>query len=175
MTKSFFLFFILLLIPITACTPESATVPFPTAIVHSTEKPATVAPTEVSTSPPEEPDAIHLRIEFQSTSDWSDLTFLSPENIFGVNLLSVEGDHTDYEITPERASISQLSANAEKGDRIGITFDLHLDPEALGNPLFVLLERGDLNASMLKIYHVHNDDLFQVQEIIHNRMVLDQL
>ena len=160
MTKSFFLFIILLLIPITACTPESATVPFPTAIVHSTEKPATVAPTEVSTSPPEEPDAIHLRIEFQSTSDWSDLTFLSPENIFGVKLLSVEGDHTDYEITPERVSISQPSANAEKGNRVGITFDLHLDPEALGNPQFVLLERGDLNASMLKIYHVQNDELF---------------
>lgn len=173
--KAVFILTILLLITSTSCTPESDTVSSPTSIVSSTEKPDTAAPTDVSTPPPKVPDTIHLRIEFQTTSDWSDLTFLSPEYISELKLISIEGDHTDYKIDPEKVSISQPSANVEKGGRVGITFDLHLDPEGIGNPQFVLLERGDLNTSMLKIFHVQNDQLFLIQEIIHNRMVLDQL
>ena len=65
--------------------------------------------------------------------------------------------------------------DVEKGERVGITIDLHLDPEAISNPQFVLLERGDLNSSMLKFYYVHNDEQFLIQEIIHKRMVLNQL
>jgi len=171
----FFILTILLLITSTSCTPESATVSSPTSIVSSTEKPDTATPTDVSTPPPKVPDTIHLRVEFQTTSDWSDLSILSPEIIRGVNLLFVEGDPLDYELTPERVSISQPSALSEKGNKIGVTYDLQLDPRAHDNPQFVLIERGDLNTSMVKIYHVHNDELFLLQEIIHNRMVLDQL
>ncbi len=173
--KAVFVLTILLLITSTSCTPESDPVSSPTSIVSSTEKPDTVTPTEVLTSTPKVPDTIHLRLEFQTTSDWSDLTFLSPEYISGLKLISVEGDHTDYKIDPEKISISQPNVNVENGERVGITLELHLDPEAISNPQFVLLERGDLNSSMLKFYHVHNDEQFLIQEIIHKRMVLDQL
>ena len=174
MTSKAALLFIVLLVPITACTASSATASLPTEILSPTEKPPTVTPTEVSTSPPQKTDTIHLRIEFQTTSDWSDLTF-SPKSVLGIKLFSVEGDLFDYAVTPERVSISQPSANAEKGNLVGVTFDIHLDPEALTEPQFILLERGDLNSSMLKIYYVHDDEPILLQEVVHNRMVLDQL
>jgi hypothetical protein len=175
MAKAVFTFIILLLIPINACTTESATVSLPTVIVSSTKRPTPDGPTVIPDSSTQKTDSIHLRIEFQTTSDWSDLTFFTPETILGVDLLSVEGNHTDYEITPEQASLSQPSMSAEKGSLVGVTFDIHLDIEALVNPQFMLLERGDLNSSMLKIYYVQNDELILLQEVVHNRLVMDQL
>jgi hypothetical protein len=175
MVKRIVLINLLLLILTTACTSERATVRLPTATSIPTESHATSIPTEASPTPSKEPKAVHLRIEFQTTSDWSDLTFLSPENLIETKLLSVEGDPIDYEITSERVSISQPAENAEAGDQVGITFDLLLDPVVLNNPQFLLLERGDLNASNLKIYYVSNDQQILLQEINHERMVLDQL
>jgi hypothetical protein len=137
--------------------------------------PTTITPTFVSISTPSVPDTIHLRIEFQTTSDWSDLTFLSSENISEAEFVSVMGDDTDYEINLRQVLISQPSENAAKGNTVGITFDLHMDPEALADPQFMLLERGDLNTSTVKIYYVNNDELFLIQEIVHDRKVLDQL
>lgn len=173
--KAVFIFIILLLIPIFGCTPKSAAVAFPTAVINATGSPTNVVLTKVPPSPPPNTDSIHLRIEFQTSSDWSDLNFLNPETILEVNLSSDEGDLSEYKITPERVSISQVQANAENGNLVGITFDLHLDPEALTYPQFLLLERGELNSSRLKIYYVHNDEPILLQEIIHTRMVLDQL
>jgi len=74
--KDVFLFITLLLTPFTACTQESATVSIPTAIVLSTERPTSITPIKISSPLPEESDAIHLRIEFQTSSDWSDLSIL---------------------------------------------------------------------------------------------------
>ena len=85
------------------------------------------------------------------------------------------GDDTDYEISLQQVLISQPNENAGKGDTVGITYDLHIDPEALAYPQFMLFERGDLNASTVKIYYVNNDKLFLMQEIVHDRIVLDQL
>jgi hypothetical protein len=175
MVKRIVLFNLLLLILTTACTSERATERSPTATSIPTESPATPIPIEASPTPTKEPQAVHLRIEFQTTSDWSDLTFLSSENLIETRLLSVEGDPIDYEITSERVSISQPAENAEAGDQVGITFDLLLDPVVLNNPQFLLLERGDLNASNLKMYYVSNGQLILLEEINHERMVLDQL
>jgi len=175
MVKRIILFNLLLLILTTACTSERATERLPTATSIPTESPATPIPTEALPTPTIKSQAVHLRIEFQTTSDWSDLTFLSSENVIETKLLSVEGDPIDYEITSKGVSISQPTENAEAGDQVSITFDLRMDPVVLENPQFMLLERGDLNASNLKIYYVSNDQSIFLQEINHKRMVLDQL
>ncbi len=174
-SKGFFLLAFLLLFTSTSCRQDSTITSSPTASVTLTETTAAITPTFVSISTPSVPATIHLRIEFQTTSDWSDLTFLSSESISEAELVSVIGDDTDYEINLQQVLISQPSENAGKGDAVGITFDLYMVPEALADPQFMLLERGDLNASTVKIYYVNNDELFLIQEIVHDRMVLDQL
>lgn len=175
MTIRTFFFNLLLLILCAACTSRRATELLPTVTLIPTDSTATPIPTEASPTPTIKSQAVHLRIEFQTTSDWSDLTFLSPENVIETKLVSVVGDPIDFEVTSELVSISQPAVNAEAGDQVSITFDLSLDPEVLENPQFMLLERGDLNASILKIYDISNDQSIFLQEINHNRMVLDQL
>jgi hypothetical protein len=165
----------LLLIQIPACVPVDKPVSPPIVEVTSTKSLITATSTYDQTPTAQKLDNIHLRIEFQTTSDWSDLTFLSPENIIQAELISTEGDLAIYQVTPERVSISQSKSNAELGKQVGVTFDLHLNPEVLITPPFILLERGDLNESMLNIYHIEDRESTLIQEINHSRLVLDQL
>ena len=174
-SKVVFVLITQLLLTSTSCMPANAPISSPTGGVTLAENPSEITPTEAPTSPANKPDPIHLRIEFQTTSDWSDLAFLSSEDIVGYEWLDFFGDPIEYETYPEGVSIAQPIANAEKGDQVGVTFDILLDPEAIDNPQSVLLERGDLNSSTVAVYHVHNDQLVLLHEIIHDRAVLDQL
>ena len=119
-----------ILVTISACTPLATSTSHP----RPTPTPAEILPTASPTgdTPPtkQKLSSVPLRFEFQTTSDWSDIVFLSPEK----------------------------------------TITIELD-----NPFQPILERGDLIASTLKIYHLQNGETKLIQEIYHDRQVLDQL
>jgi predicted amidohydrolase YtcJ len=117
------------------------------------------------TPPPTQTTDYHLRIEFKSTSGWADLKVLNPDHILSVDLESVIGNPSNYDVTPEGLLVDQPFTAAENGDIVGLIVDYVIDPAAIGQPLNFQLLRGELNGCFARIYRLVGEEAHLILEV----------
>lgn len=139
----------LLLCCVSSCTPDPTSTP-----TQPQSSPTTVQPTDY-----------RIRIELTSTSDWANLNILNPEHILSVDLESVSGNPSFYDITAASLVVDQSISAAENGGSVGITVDYVIDPIANEQPLDIQLQRGSLNGCTARIFRLVGEDYQLVLEV----------
>lgn len=133
----------------------------------SVGKGVTEKPSEPPASPPITVSFYRLRIEYSTTCDWTTLDLPNSTNILSVRLITIDGEPTNIEANIHRLALNQSLTAAGEGRAISITVDYALGPEALNEPLSFLLQKGDLNGSIVRVFSVIGSDLQLIQEINH--------
>ncbi len=120
------------------------------------------------------PDSFYrLRIKYATTSDWTTLTIKNSKNILTLRTMAVHGKPDLVQTSPHRFVLSQSLDAAQARQRIGVTVDLALAPDAVSQPLEFLLRKGALNDSTVRVYNVSGNDEQLIQEIEHHSTVPD--
>ncbi|MCL4528693.1 MAG: glycoside hydrolase family 99-like domain-containing protein [Chloroflexi bacterium] len=142
----------------------------PTSIIPSTTY--TPEPTPTATPYPANTVAFYrLQIKYETTSDWSTLDLLTPENILAVRTMNVSGTLTSYQAGIQQIALNQALAASEAGKRISITVDYAVAPEALDQPLQFRLQKGDIGDSAVNIFNVTSGTAELVQSLDHKGVV----
>ena len=156
---------------ILTATPTDSPTPTPTATPTS-EPTRTPAPTPTPL-PPLNVSFYRLRVEYSTTSDWTDLHIQNPTGILTMRLMGLDGNPTRVESSLDHLALNQPLEAAEAAESVGMTVDYAIKPEALDQPLTFLLQKGALNGSIVRLYNVVGDDLQLIQEIDHHIVVED--
>lgn len=146
-------------------TPTSA--PPATATPRPTNTP-TATPTP---RPPLTVSFYRLRIEYSTTSDWTDLYLGDPDNILTVRLMGTRGNPAHIAAEISHLALDQPLSAAEAGQSVGMIVDYVLAPAALDQPLAFLLQKGALNGSRVRIVSIVGDDQQLIREINHDIVV----
>lgn len=113
----------------------------------------------------------HLRVVFNSTSDWSTLDLKTPSAVLTMRLLEIEGS-PDYPAAESgHLAISQNISKAQAGESVGLMVDFAINASAASQPLEFLLQKGDLNASRVDVFCLVGDELTLLQSIEHEGVV----
>jgi hypothetical protein len=136
---------------------------------------ATARPTATATTvPTRSPETIsfyRLRIEFTTSSDWTTLQWLNPENVLAVRQMGTLGSPTNASASMELLALNQPLSAAEAGGLVGMTVDAAVDPQAMAEPLSFLLQKGALNGSTVRIYAVSGEAVDLLLEVDHQIVV----
>lgn len=181
--------FLLVLVLLCACSGMSAPSPElqppsnPTSAIAKTASPPPIAstapvqnPTTTVTStasppPTQAPESVsfyRIRVEFQTTSDWSVLSALTPGAFLSVRLLETIGEPLQPQAGISELSLGQPLQAAEAGLGAGMQVDYALSPETLSNPIEFTITKGDIGGSTVKLYQVLGDELIPLQSINHS-------
>lgn len=166
------LLLLVLMLSLAACLPAASPTapvspPTPTVLPDTPTPVPTATPTPV---PSETVGYFQLRFEFGTGSDWTSLEPANPAAV--LSLRQVGGtDKARIDLGAYRVSMTQPIDSAKAGVNITTTFDLALAPNALDQPFKLLLQKGWLNASRLRIYHVAGGNAQFIQEITHRATV----
>jgi hypothetical protein len=135
---------------------------------------ASAAPTVTSTPPlalGELTAFYRLRIELITSSDWTTLELLNPDNVLTIRQMNTQwapsGSATEF----ATLSLSQPLSAAETSTRIAMTADYAITPQALEQPLNFLLQKGALNSSKVRIYNLVGDTVSLLLEVDHQEPV----
>jgi hypothetical protein len=112
-----------------------------------------------------------LRTEFTTTSDWSTLELLTPENVLTMRLFGTEGAPTVADVGVGRMSLGQPLAMAEADKQVGLMVELALDPAAVGTALRFRVQKGDVNGSVVRLSAVTDGAASLLKEVDHQRIV----
>ena len=161
-------------LPTASATPSVAPSLTPTPVVPTPTSSPTRSPTPTPTPlPPITVSFYRLRIEYSTTSDWTDLTLQNPVHVLTLRLMDVHGDPTHVDTRRDHLALNQPLEMAEAGQSVGITVDYALAPEALDQPLQFVLHKGALNGSVVRVLSIVADEQRLVQEIDHQVVVED--
>jgi len=153
---------------------RSATLSFILSILLCCISSCTPAPEGTPTEPPSSPPPIqptryHLRVEFSCTSDYADFSIYNPEHILSVNLVSISGDPSYYDVTESALVLNQPFDAAKSGGEVGITVDYEIDAMVSEKPLDFKLQSGELNASLVRFFQLIDDEYQLVREVEYRR------
>ncbi len=153
-----------------SCTPGNIPASeTPTSTAVSTNTPA---PTPTATSyPPGTVAFYRLQIKFETTSDWSTLELLIPENVLAVRTMDVSGRLASYQAGIQQLALNQSLAASESGKQIGITVDYAVASDALNQPMKFRLQKGDIGGSTVNIFNVTSGTAELVQSLDHQGVV----
>jgi hypothetical protein len=90
--------------------------------------------------PPVQVSFYRLRLEYSTTSDWSTLEIRNPASVLSIRRVAVDGTPTNVETAINRLALNQPLSASKAGQRVGVTVDLAVAPEALQQPLAFLLQ-----------------------------------
>jgi hypothetical protein len=181
-----------LLIPLvclSACSPAAAAKPAPSASLPPVEnaQPTFTADTPlVSTSPtvktgvdfhpaetadgaevPIVVDFYRIRVEYQTSSDWSDLELLSPEGTLALRTMEAWGEDSWYSASMHDLALNQPLDAASTGNKVGITVDYALDQGSVDFPLQFRLTKGDIGGSEIRVSQITEGDQIPLQTFKH--------
>jgi len=157
---------LLIAILLSSCVPAAA-VPTLTSIPTQTATlTATNTPKPTSTSTPT-PKIYTLRIEFSTTSDWSNLSILDSSSIVDTRLVEKQGNFTSVSVDKTFLGVSQSLADAQALKEISITVDLDISENATNKPIQFLLQKGDLNDSDIRFYNVLNGTKYSLLDEVY--------
>lgn len=174
--------------PVTPTDTETASLAPPTELptfaATPTQEPTPVAPTPTSPPaftptttptplPPITVSFYRLRIEYSTTSDWTDLILENPAHVLTARLMDVHGDPSNIKALVDHLALDQPLSTAEAGQSVGITVDYALAPEALDRPLQFVLHKGALNGSIVRVFAVVGGEEELIREIDHQVVVED--
>lgn len=164
MRSSLILLLVSLLL-LSACGPAAA----PPA--SETPPPApTLTPPPTPTPAPDYP-FYHLRIEYQTSSDWSSLDLLDSSNLLALRQSAVNGAPSLAAAGFERLDLTQPFETASNGAVVGMLVDLALAPAALDQPFDFLLQKGAIQSSQVRIYQVSGGQVSLLHEVDHQGYV----
>jgi hypothetical protein len=121
--------------------------------------------------PPVQVSFYRLRLEYSTTSDWSTLEIRNPANVLSIRRVAVDGTPTNVETAVNRLALNQPLSASQAGQRVGVTVDLAVAPEALQQPLVFLLQKGALRGSVVRITNLAENNAQLVREISHQGAV----
>ncbi len=149
------------LLPFKTETPQpagtSAVTPAPFALPSAAS--ATQSPAAVS--------FYRLRVELNTTSDWTSLDLASPQNVLTTRTMNVTGNPAQSTSTPAELSLSQPIVQAVTGGSVGMTVDYAFDAAALRGELQFILKRGSIPATTLTISAVTPGGVQLIRQIKH--------
>lgn len=121
--------------------------------------------------PPVQVSFYRLRLEYSTTSDWSTLEIKNPASVLSIRRVAVDGTPTDVETAINRLALNQPLSASKAGQRVGVTVDLAVAPEALQQPLAFLLQKGALRGSVVRVTNLAENNAQLVREISHQGAV----
>jgi len=158
--------------PLTDLIPQNPT-PEPPAAPSSTPRSAFSPILTPSPAPPPQRTVnfYRLRLEFSTTSDWSDLTLEDPQHVLTARLMEVHGEPSHVDARSGRLALNQPLLAAEGGESVGVTVDYALSPEAPDGSLDFLLQKGAVNGSSARVLSVVGDQTQLMEEVSHQGVV----
>jgi hypothetical protein len=169
---------LLVILALSSCTvgiaPTSSPVP---SVPGETEQTTTTQPTAAPSTPtaassllPNSGELIsfyRLRIELTTSADWTTLELLNPDNVLSVRqvntIWSPDGAIAEFAML----SLSQPLNAAQATNRVAMTADYAIAPQALDQPLNFLLQKGTLNSSTVRIYNLIGETSSLLLEVNH--------
>lgn len=136
----------------------------------ATDLPPTVAPALLPTLNQVVP-FYRLRVELTTSSDWTTLELLNPENVLSVRQLNTVWAPDDTAVEFSTLRLGQSLAAAEASTRVAMTTDYAIAPAALDQPLNFLLQKGALNSSTVRIYNLIGETTSLLLEVEHQSVV----
>ncbi len=112
-----------------------------------------------------------LQVKYETTSDWSTLELLTPENVLAMRTMQVSGGPTSYQAGIQQLALNQPLVESEARNKVGITVDYAIAPEALDQPLEFRLQKGDIGDSTIVIFNVASGKPELIQSINHTGVV----
>lgn len=92
-----------------------------------------------------------LRVEFSTTSDWSNV-HIDSVPIFESLLVSQSDGLASYSVGRDSTSISQPINDALAGQEVSVVFDTAMAPEAFRLPVDLRIEKGHIGRSRVRIH-----------------------
>jgi len=121
--------------------------------------------------PPTQPSAYTIRVELISTTVWADLKIMNAQDVLSANLVSISGNPTGREASPEGQGIDQSTNAVRDGNEVGITVDYKVKAEASEGGLTFRLQRHALNGCIIRIYQVVGEETRLVYELDHQNEI----
>ena len=110
-------------------------------------------------------------VELTTSSDWTTLELLNPENVLSVRQLNTIWAPDQSEADFSILRLGQPLPAAEASNRVAMTVDYAITPKALDQPLNFLLQRGALNGSTVRIYNLIGETTSLLLEVEHQSVV----
>jgi hypothetical protein len=165
-------------------TPTSLPLPSATgALLPSDISQPTLAPATATAPPPAATSALpptldewvsffHLRIELTTSSDWTTLELLNPDNVLTIRQLNTLWAPAEATAEFAMLSLGQPLSAAEASNRVAMTVDYAVAPQVLDQPLNFLLQKGALNGSTVRIYNLIGETTGLLLEVEHQSDVI---
>jgi hypothetical protein len=112
-----------------------------------------------------------LRVELSTTSDWTSLDFADPNSILAARLISTAGDPTLARVTPGELYLSQAQVAAMAGKSVSMTVDLALAAPLAPGSLGLVIKRGGIPATTLRISAVVGQNTRVLLEMQHKARI----
>lgn len=109
----------------------------------------------------------HLRIEFETSSDWSNLALGDAAHVLSFRTVETSGTPTAIGVDASLLAMNQSIARAETSHRVGMVVDYALSAE-VANPLPMVLSKGSIHRSWARVYAVSADGETQLLADIEN-------
>lgn len=177
--KPYPVFFILAMCWLSACIP--IVMETPPAVSTSTSTPSLTFATPLIPTEPFVPSPTPLplvsvafyrvQVEYRTTSDWSVLELLTPDHVLTTRVIDIVGEPTSYVANPERLALNQPLPAAEVGDEVGMIVEYALAPEMVEQTLEYRLQRGALNASVIRFFDATGGEMRRIETIVHDQPI----
>jgi hypothetical protein len=144
--------------------PTAASAPLPTG----TAAPLPTLAGAATAARPSGPVSFYrLRVELSTTSDWTSLDFPTPDAILAARLISTSGVTRVARVTPGELYLSQDQAAARTGTSVGLVADLALAAPLTSHQLPLVIKRGGIPATSLRISAVQGQSLLPLLQTVH--------
>lgn len=111
---------------------------------------------------------LHVFLEFTTGGDWNSLTFLNPDVIYNIRVLSTKGEFTNLSVTPSVIMMNQSLEDARAGKQVTMVAEVYLNPAAGFDTLEILLEKGSIGTATLRFYTMVDGVETTVLEVNHS-------
>lgn len=158
-----------------ACVPTSPTPPILSETPSPKAKPTslpTVTPIAMlaPTSTPRPLISVtyyRLRIEYSSSSDWTTLDLNDQTDLLSARLMETSGTATNVGVSHQQLALNQPLNASQRGESVGMTVDFAISPEAISQPLPIILGKGDIGEIVLRVSVIVDGQPRFLQEITH--------
>lgn len=91
-----------------------------------------------------------------------------PEAIYDINVLSTDGEITNFSATPDAIMLNQSLEDARAGKNVSMVVEIFVDPAAGFDSLEIRLEKGSIGTATLRFYTITDEEETTVLEVSHS-------
>lgn len=178
--NSFIIIIIFLLISITSCNIKSvskvekedfnttASITATTEILEKDKETEAVSANDINNRTI---SYYQIQLELITNSDWSKLEILNTDDIYTLQLENTMGNIKNYIVKNEYLQVNQNIEEAKQNKKVSLTINYALSPDAINNPINLILYKGGLNNTYINIYYIDGDNKQLIQKVEHSGLV----